>query len=391
MKHQMKMKWTGLLAALPFLVAACNAAPFVQATSEPTPLPLVVDEGVASTEGRLVPLRSSELAYLNGGELGELLVNEGDQVAEGDALAHLAQREQLEAALSQAQLELVSAQQELDSLNETAGLSREQSRQAWLEARTALNQAQIALNDLDTEETQQELDDLNMEVQDARDELDDAEEELERVQDLDPDNAAREDAQTAYDDAQRAYNQAVYDRDALRNELDQARQAVDMAEASVEDAQRAVDERSDGPDPDELALAEARLAAAEAQVAAAQSSLDQSRLIAPYPATVVDLHDLEPGEILAPRQTVVTLADFSAWRVETSDLTELDVVNVEPGQQVRVAPDALPDLELIGVVESISQNYTERSGDILYTVRIRLEESDPRLRWGMTVNAVFED
>jgi hypothetical protein len=77
--------------------------------------------------------------------------------------------------------------------------------------------------------------------------------------------------------------------------------------------------------------------------------------------------------------------------VETRDLTELDVVKVKPGQQVRVKPDALPELELTGTVESIDQIFTERIGDVLYTVHIRLNETDPRLRWGMTVNAVFED
>jgi hypothetical protein len=27
---------------------------------------------------------------------------------------------------------------------------------------------------------------------------------------------------------------------------------------------------------------------------------------------------------------------------------------------------------------------------VLYTVRIRLDESDPRLRWGMTVSVTFQ-
>ena len=59
------------------------------------------------------------------------------------------------------------------------------------------------------------------------------------------------------------------------------------------------------------------------------------------------------------------------------------------GQAVTVKPDALPDLELSGTVESISNLYEEKRGDITYTARILLVEDDPRLRWGMTFVVTF--
>jgi hypothetical protein len=66
------------------------------------------------------------------------------------------------------------------------------------------------------------------------------------------------------------------------------------------------------------------------------------------------------------------------------------VVEVQLGQKVTVVPDALPDLELAGTVEEISDTFQEKQGDVTYTVRIRLDEVDPRLRWGMTVVVTFE-
>ena len=33
--------------------------------------------------------------------------------------------------------------------------------------------------------------------------------------------------------------------------------------------------------------------------------------------------------------------------------------------------------------------FKTQSGDILYTVHIRMEEDDPLLRWGMTVEVTF--
>jgi hypothetical protein len=88
---------------------------------------------------------------------------------------------------------------------------------------------------------------------------------------------------------------------------------------------------------------------------------------------------------------VTSLADFSAWYFGTEDLTKIDVVEIHDGGAVKVVPDALPELELSGVVEQISQFYEEKRGDVTYTVKILLEEIDPRLRWGMTVTVTFEE
>jgi len=41
-------------------------------------------------------------------------------------------------------------------------------------------------------------------------------------------------------------------------------------------------------------------------------------------------------------------------------------------------------------VERIGDVFEEKRGDITYTVRITLNQTDERLRWGMTVVATFE-
>jgi multidrug resistance efflux pump len=84
------------------------------------------------------------------------------------------------------------------------------------------------------------------------------------------------------------------------------------------------------------------------------------------------------------------VADTGQWYIETSDLTELEVVDVVVGQPVSILADALPDVQMNGVVDEISQSFKSQGGDILYTVRIRVEDVDPRMRWGMTVEVTFE-
>jgi multidrug efflux pump subunit AcrA (membrane-fusion protein) len=103
---------------------------------------------------------------------------------------------------------------------------------------------------------------------------------------------------------------------------------------------------------------------------------------------VMDI-DVSINEMVGPDKAAVVVADTSQWYIETSDLTELEVVKVAEGQMVTFTADALTDSTMRGVVEQISQTYTLQGGDVLYTVRIRVEDVDPRLRWGMTVEVTF--
>jgi HlyD family secretion protein len=77
--------------------------------------------------------------------------------------------------------------------------------------------------------------------------------------------------------------------------------------------------------------------------------------------------------------------------VKTTDLTEIDVVNLREGQPVLVSLDALPDVELKGEILSIGQSYAENQGDIVYEVTLLLNETHPAMRWGMTAAVTFTD
>jgi HlyD family secretion protein len=121
---------------------------------------------------------------------------------------------------------------------------------------------------------------------------------------------------------------------------------------------------------------------------AAQAALADAELVSPISGTLVELN-LKEGEQVTPLLPVALVADFSRWKVETQDLNEMEIPRIEVGQAAMISPDALPDLHLDGTVDSISQIYVERFGDVTYTARILLSEGDPRLRWGMTVSVEF--
>jgi multidrug efflux pump subunit AcrA (membrane-fusion protein) len=358
-----------------------------QATQAEAP-PVVVADAEIIVEGNLVPRAFAQLSFSYPGKVAEILVQEGDQVAQGAHLVRLGEREQLEAAVAGAELDLLNAQQALDKLNLKAELARAQLGRDLAQAQQVLIQAQQNLDDLDTTDFQDELDDVWIEVTEARDDVREAEEELDKYKDLDKDNPTRVRAEDDLEKVEQAYKDKLREYDLLKNQRDQARAALELAQASQDDLQQDFKSRQSGPHPDDLKLAETSLRSAQAQLAAAQAALKDVELVAPYSCTVVELEVVE-GEPVLPSQPVVVVADYSEWYVETTDLTEMDVVRIDASLPVRLSPDAIPDLYLSGTVESISQVFQQSRGDITYTVRILLKEVDPRLRWGMTFQVEF--
>jgi multidrug resistance efflux pump len=171
-------------------------------------------------------------------------------------------------------------------------------------------------------------------------------------------------------------------------DLSIAEASLSLAQARLALAESDYDDVKSGPDPDALEAAQARLNAAESALLAAQDALADAELVSPIAGTLVQL-DLKTGEQVTPLKPIAVVADFSQWKVETNDLNEMEIPRVAVGQAATITPDALPDLDLAGTVESISQLYVEKFGDVTYTVHINLDESDPRLRWGMTVTVEF--
>jgi HlyD family secretion protein len=158
------------------------------------------------------------------------------------------------------------------------------------------------------------------------------------------------------------------------------------AEAIVRQAQAQLELLLAGARAQDLAAAAAAVERAEAGLRQAQASLDDTELVAPFAGTLAVLH-VKEGEQVGAGMPVVELADLASWQVETDDLTELDVVGVQVGDRAKLTFDAVEGLELAGTVLRIKPRGEEKRGDVTYTVVIRLEDQDPRLRWRMTAVA----
>lgn len=371
-----------LLAAV--LLASCGTATPTPSADVllATPAPSVI------AEGRLVPARSEMLAFPSRGRIGEILVREGEVVSEGQVLVRLADREQAEAAVAGAQLELTAARQAAEALERTAALAHAQAWQSLLAAQKKRAEAERAWEQLDLDAIEREIEDAQAALEDRREDLKDAQQEFDKYKDLAKDNGSRTNAEDRREKAREDLNEAVRRLDTTRARRDSLRAVLDASQAQEADARRAFENTQDGPDKDQTALAHARLTNANAQHAAAQAALDRFDLKAPFDGVVVDLQ-AERQQSVGPETWVVLLADTSTWTIDTTDLTELEVVKISLGDAVTLKADALPDEVVTGTVTEIGSAPKLQGGDVLYTVRVSPAKTNPRWRWGMTFEVTF--
>ena len=355
-----------------------------------TPAPVNQKDGAVVAEGHVVPRDSANLFFYNPGKVSEVLVKEGDQVKKGDILARLGDREAFAAAITAAELEQAAAQRQLDDLKKNAALATNQSQADLNSAEHDQIKAQQALAVMDTADYKTRLDNAREKVNKSRDDLKTAQDDFDKVKDMDKNNATRKSAEDKLTSAQRTLDQSIRDRDLLINDMDLAKAQVELAKAQVDHTTATRNARKNGTDPADQVLTDARLHNAQAQLTAVQAAVSRLDLSAPYDGTIVKIN-ISVGEQALPNQVALSMADLSKWVVETSDLTEKDVVNVHTGQNVTVFPDALPDARITGSVESIANNFVDKSGDITYVVRIPLDAPALGLRWGMTVKITFAE
>jgi multidrug efflux pump subunit AcrA (membrane-fusion protein) len=133
----------------------------------------------------------------------------------------------------------------------------------------------------------------------------------------------------------------------------------------------------------EIAQAQAMVQRAEWAVRQIERQIADAEVRAPWAGTVGSVN-VRVGEVASPGQAMIVLGDLDTLRVETTDLDEIDVVQISLDQDVVVTFDALPERIFPGRVTRISPMAEPGSGGVHYTVVIDLAEMDPALRWGMT-------
>ncbi len=346
----MKQKFLIALVVLSFglLVAACGSSS-ASGTATPEAIPTVIADDTIIAEGRVEPVHYAEVAFSTGGVVSEVLVKDGEIVKKGDILIRVG--DPSDTNYASAQLELVTAQQALNDLQNTAGSSLAQT---VIDLKDAKEDYDKAVNYLKYLQTAQKV----------------------------PQTTNQVILVQTWNGYKYEYKSKNFKGPAPKDWIIEAENDLALKKAKMDQLQRAYDRMKDGVDKEQLALLEARLDAAQARVSAFS-------VVAPFDGVVANM-EAKIGNSVNAGETAVTVADFTKWVVKTTDVTEIDVVNVKEGQTVTVTFDAFPDVQLMGTVASVGQTYTQNQGDVVYEVTILLTDTHPSLRWGMTAAVKFE-
>ncbi len=369
----------GVLVLLPLalLVTACGGIATPTPNSTPAPN---APGAVVTAKGEIVPTHFAHVGFGVSGTVTQVNVKEGDTVKAGDVLAQLDTKD-LELQVKTAQDGLDLAQSTLTQAKTPA------SAEEITTAQAAYDSAVAALTHAQSGPTAEDMAILKANLEKAKAALDQAQAAYDRTggasnpySGLLPQSLQLQSATLDYQIALANYNKAT--------KLDST--AIEQARAGVTQAKATLDLKQKGPRPEDIAVAQVRVQQAQTALEQAQAALAKTKLIAPFDGTVTDVTP-RAGELVQGGASLITLADLSQLRVETTDLDEFGTARVKVGQAAKITVNAFNDKTLGGKVTNIAhQSVTLPTGDISYVVTLALDKQDPDLLWGMTVKVEFQ-
>lgn len=281
-----------------------------------------------------VDIREVAMAFRQSGRLAQMHVDEGDRVTEGMLLAEL-DGQPYRDALALAEADVLRAEAERDKLK--SGF-RPQEIQA---ARDAVREARAVFELRQTDFERQEV--------------------------------------------------LAKTGDASRKALDAARSAREVAAANLSAAREQLSLQEEGFRKEDIAAAEALLAAALAQRAQAKTALNDTRLYAPSGATVLS-RLREPGSMVGSSVPVYSLSLRDPMYVRAY-VNEPMLGRIRHGGKVEIRTDASA-MVYQGKIGFISPRaeFTPKSvetpelrTDLVYRLRIQVQDDDDALKQGMPV------
>lgn len=138
----------------------------------------------------------------------------------------------------------------------------------------------------------------------------------------------------------------------------------------------------------QLALEQAQVKQAQASLNSAQTELSYTEIKAPVDGIVIS-KSVEVGQTVAASfetpEIFSVAEDLTKMQIEAS-VVEADIAKVKEGQKVRFTVDSYADDYFYGTVTQVRNEATTTSNVVTYTVVIGIDNSDMKLKPGMTAN-----
>ncbi|MFC1915813.1 efflux RND transporter periplasmic adaptor subunit, partial [Chloroflexota bacterium] len=391
------------------------------------PVEVIKDDLTVSVSGNgnLETSREARLSFGSGGRIDRIYVEEGDKVSQGEVLAELDSdalelaKTQAEVALTQAEVALTQAQlaQKTSEYNLKNTLDTKETLELTLfNTQISLDQVKYNLEQVQDLYTWSDIKIAQADVDEAERYVEYCLEQLYKYLPVDEegvypkieDDFTKTEGYKIWQDrlihAQSRLNAAKDMLEAMQSGRDTEETAikkkqVEAAELSVAQAQKNLDELTE-----DIALNELQIEAAKASVEQAresvelaresleqsQKTLDEAIITAPIDGVVASISaeegDIIPSPSAAPKP-VIHLIDPGRMELVV-EVDEIDIPGVKLGQEALITLDALPNLELTGVVTKILPVPTEISGVVLYDVKIELNVPEGSgIKVGMSASA----
>ncbi len=365
------------------------------------------------TVGELDAANSVVLSSSVRGDRGKIieLVEDGKQVKTGEMLVRL-DPSNFEEEVLKLRSRVIELDTIVDAQEQLLQWEKTQVERELYRAESDLHIAKLELRRLEKGEGPRELARLENETARAREDYEKKQSYLDSLEELVQKGFANptEEAQIKkmIEESRQTYTMTSMQLDSYREHLlpvqiEKARAAINAAEVALEQTRKGGGYKI-GQAMAALERSEQELASARQNLDNAVQELKATEIRAPGPGMVVLAEQVRGNVNRKPRvgdqvwqnQPLVYLPDITSMIVDTK-VREVDLHKIDVGKPVMARVDAYPELLLNGRVESIrvlaDQGPEGRQRGKYFRVTISLEQSDPRLRPGMTarVNIICDE
>jgi len=135
---------------------------------------------------------------------------------------------------------------------------------------------------------------------------------------------------------------------------------------------------------DQLELKKSTLTSVQSNLAQARKNLNDTSIRAPISGIVTQVN-IEIGESAKLGQVIAEIIPEEKYKIE-ADVSEVDMAELEKGDQVNVDFDAFQDKKFQGKVTKIYPSEIVKQGVIYYRVEVELNQYPEKVKSGLTAN-----
>jgi HlyD family secretion protein len=382
----------GALSLIIVLLVVLSLTVFKKDTSTTETVALAKGDITQTIEivGSVRAVPAATLTWSTSGIVMPYTVKVGDMVKAGDVILEL-EPSSVTSSILQAQSALITAKINLDEVT-AADTDYQTAAQTVADAEDTYNLARDHFQALIEKEgiTIEDMEPLIDQFYDSREVLWVAKDAYLLVEPLDGNDQKRIEAVAALDEAQRVYNKSIdtimnvggfYFGTDFGSSNEIKYQTYRTAKAALSEARAAWNSARDNSD---------EISAAAANVQAIENTINDARIIAPFEGTLTDIF-VSAGNDVTSGDSAIQLDNLSTLVVDVS-VSEVDINNINVGDDVTVAFDAITNRTYTGFVSQVGNAGIESSGVVKFNVSITLQDADDAIKPGFTaVNTIVVD